>query len=72
VAHYIRWGGYRFYAVAGTLTVFSNDLAAFLGGGSRGWLAVWGLAIVALVPWSLYDIWKAGREEWKDIEVERH
>ncbi|MBU1664711.1 MAG: hypothetical protein KKG92_04830 [Gammaproteobacteria bacterium] len=72
VAHYIRWGGYRFYAVAGTVTVFSNDMAAFLGGGAKGWLAVWALAIVLLVPWSLYDIWKAGREDWKDIEVEKH
>lgn len=66
VRHYNKWAGYRYYAVVGTLTVLSNDLAHL----PTGWPGVYGLMIVALVPWSLYDIWKAGREDWKDIEVE--
>lgn len=70
VKHYIRWGGYRFYAVAGSVTIFANDLAAAFGGGMKGWGTVWALVVLALVPWSLYDIWKAGREDWQDIEVE--
>lgn len=67
VRHYNKWAGYRYYAVVGTLTVFSNDLAHL----PTGWLGVWGLFILTLVPWSLYDIWKAGRENWRDIEIER-
>lgn len=65
VRHYNKWAGYRYYAVVGTLTVFSNDLAHL----PTGWLGVWALFILALVPWSTYDIWKAGRENWRDIEV---
>ena len=64
VRHYNKWAGYRYYAVVGTLTIFSNDLAHL----PTGWLGVWGLFILALVPWSVYDIWKAGKEPW-DIEV---
>ncbi len=65
VRHYNKWAGYRYYAVVGTLTIFSNDLAHL----PTGWLGVWGLFILALVPWSAYDIWKAGKEPWRDIEV---
>jgi len=68
VRHYNKWAGYRYYAVVGTLTVFSNDLAHL----PTGWPGVYALMILVLVPWSLYDIWKAGRENWQDIEVERH
>ncbi len=67
VRHYNKWAGYRYYAVVGTLTVFSNDLAHL----PTGWLGVWGLFILTLVPWSLFDIWKAGRENWRDIQIER-
>lgn len=70
VKHYIRWGGYRFYAVAGIITVFGNDMLHAFGGGTQGVLWVWGLIVLALVPWSLYDIWKAGKEDWRDLEVE--
>ena len=72
VKHYIRWGGYRFYGVAGTVTVFANDLAGAFGGGFKGWAVVWGLIMLILIPWSLYDIWKAGKEDWKDIVVENN
>ena len=65
VRHYNKWAGYRYYAVVGALTIFSNDLAHL----PTGWLGVWGLFILALVPWSAYDIWKAGKEPWRDIEV---
>jgi hypothetical protein len=67
VRHYNKWAGYRYYAVVGTLTVFSNDLAHL----PTGWLGVWVLFILTLVPWAGYDIWKAGRETWQDIEFEK-
>ncbi len=67
VRHYNKWAGYRYYAVVGALTIFSNDLARL----PTGWLGVWGLFILALVPWAAYDVWKAGREKWRDIEVIR-
>lgn len=67
VRHYNKWAGYRYYAVVGTLTVFSNDLAHL----PTGWLGVWALFLLTLVPWASYDIWKAGREAWQDIEFEK-
>ena len=67
VRHYNKWAGYRYYAVVGTLTVFSNDLAHL----PTGWPGVYVLMVAALVPWALYDIWKAGREAWHDIEMEQ-
>ena len=67
VRHYTKWAGYRYYAVVGTLVVFANDLAHL----PTGWPGVYVLMVVALVPWALYDIWKAGREDWKDIEMEQ-
>lgn len=66
VRHYNKWAGYRYYAVVGSLTILANDLAHL----PTGWGGVWALLILALVPWSLYDIWRAGKEDWQDITVE--
>ena len=67
VRHYNKWAGYRYYAVVGFMTIMANDLAHL----PTGWMGVWGLFILALVPWSLYDIWKAGKEDWRDMTVEK-
>ncbi|TCJ18169.1 hypothetical protein EZJ19_02735 [Parasulfuritortus cantonensis] len=66
VRHYNKWAGYRYYALVGFLTIMANDLAHL----PTGWAGVWVLFVVALVPWSLYDIWKAGKETWQDIQLE--
>ncbi|HRH80779.1 MAG TPA: hypothetical protein PLW81_07025 [Thiobacillaceae bacterium] len=66
VRHYNKWAGYRYYGLVGFLTIFSNDIAHLPG----GWFLVWGIMLAALVPWSLWDVWKAGREDWQDMEVE--
>ncbi len=47
------------------MTVFANDFAHL----PVGWWVVWGLLFLALVP-SPWDIWRAGREEWRDLQVE--
>jgi hypothetical protein len=66
VRHYNKWAGYRYYAVVGTLTIISGDLARL----PTGWPGVYVLMVLVLVPWSLYDIWKAGREDWNLVEVD--
>ena len=66
VRHYNKWAGYRYYALVGFLTIFANDLAHL----PTGWSGVWALMILFLIPWSLYDVWKAGKEDWQDIELE--
>lgn len=67
VRHYTRWGGYRYYAIVGSLTIFSNDIAHL----PTGWLGVWALFILALVPWASYDLWRADKEDWQDMEIDR-
>ncbi len=68
VRHYNKWAGYRYYGLVGFLTIFANDLSHLPG----GWGWVWATFLVALLPWSLWDIWKASREPWQDMEVEDH
>ena len=65
VRHYNKWAGYRYYSLVGALVIFANDLSHLPG----GWGLVWGIFLTALVPWSIFDIWKAGREDWQDIEI---
>ncbi|MBK6742357.1 MAG: hypothetical protein IPG66_05005 [Hydrogenophilales bacterium] len=67
VRHFNKWAGYRYYGVAGTLTILANDIAALPG----GWSLVWAIFFFSLVPWSVYDIWRAGKVAWQDIEVEK-
>ncbi len=66
VRHYNKWAGYRYYGLVGFMTIFANDLAQLPG----GWWLVWGLFFLALVPWSMWDIWRAGREDWQDLTLE--
>ncbi|MBI5329028.1 MAG: hypothetical protein HZB71_00270 [Betaproteobacteria bacterium] len=67
VCHYTKWAGYRYYAIVGFLTILSNDIAHL----PTGWMGVWALFILALVPWASYDLWRAGREDWQDMEIDR-
>jgi TRAP-type C4-dicarboxylate transport system permease small subunit len=73
VREYIRFAGYRFYGLAGTLLVlltFSNELKRFLGGALHMWLAVWILSFLIVVPLGLRDVWRASRENWQDMALE--
>ena len=66
VREFNKWAGYRYYGLVGFLTIFANDIAHL----PTGWLGVWAIMIVALVPWALFDVWRAGREPWQDIHIE--
>jgi hypothetical protein len=66
VRHFNKWAGYRYYGLVGFLTIFANDIAHL----PTGWMGVWAIMILALVPWSLYDVWRAGREDWRDLEID--
>jgi hypothetical protein len=66
VRHFNKWAGYRYYGIVGFLTIFANDIAHL----PTGWMGVWVLMIVALIPWSVYDVWRAGKEDWQDLVVE--
>lgn len=68
-AHYNKWAGYRFYGVMGSLMVLGPAIYGLLDGW-RGLMLVLGLAVTIIVPWALYDIYKAAREPWQDITIE--
>jgi len=73
VRDYIRYGGYRFYGLAGTLLVlltFSNELKKIFGGPLHMWLAIWALSFLFVVPLGMRDLWRANQEEWKDMRIE--
>jgi hypothetical protein len=66
---YNKWAGYRFYGVMGSLVVFGQPLYGLFGGW-QGLMLVLGLAVAIIVPWSLWDIYRAAREPWQDITLE--
>ncbi|MEW6118565.1 MAG: hypothetical protein AB1593_00600 [Pseudomonadota bacterium] len=68
-AHYNKWAGYRFYGVMGSLVVIGQPIYGLLGGW-QGLMLVLGLAVAFIVPWALYDIFKAAREPWQDMTIE--
>jgi hypothetical protein len=68
-AHYNTWAGYRYYGVMGSLVVFGQPLYGLLGGWS-GLMLVLGFAVAVIVPWALFDIYKAASEPWQDLVIE--
>lgn len=67
--HYNKWAGYRFYGVMGSMVVFGAPIYSLLGGW-RGLMLVLGIAVVIIVPWAIYDIYKAAREPWQDLTLD--
>ncbi|HWR76590.1 MAG TPA: hypothetical protein VN283_05195 [Thiobacillus sp.] len=68
-AHFNKWAGYRFYGVMGSLVVIGPVIYGLLGGW-QGLMLVLGLAVTIIVPWALFDIYKAAREPWQDMTIE--
>ncbi len=67
--HYNKWAGYRFYGVMGSLMVFGPAIYGLLDGW-KGLVLVQGLAVAIIVPWAIYDIFRAAREPWQDMDIE--
>lgn len=67
--HYHRWAGYRFYGATGSMVVAGQPIYELMGGWA-GLMLVWALLFLIVVPWGLYDIWKAARDSWQDMTVE--
>ena len=67
--HFNKWAGYRFYGVMGSLMVIGPAIYGLLDGW-QGLMLVLGLAVSIIVPWALFDIYKAAREPWQDMTIE--
>jgi len=66
---YHRWAGYRFYGATGAMVVIGQPIYGLLGGWN-GLVAVWLLVFFIVVPAGLVGIWKAAKEDWKDMTIE--
>ena len=64
VGYYTQQAAYRFYGVLGFTL-----LPATAFEGLTPWLITWGIGAVILIPWSIIDLRRIGREEWTDTEI---
>ena len=67
--YYNKWAGYRFYGVMGSMVVIGAPIYSLVGGW-QGLMLVLGLAVAIIVPWAIYDLYKAAREPWQDITLD--
>ena len=69
VAAYNRWAGYRFYSVAGFMVPFGSPIYEIFGNW-HGVLALWAIMFIVDVPWGIWSVIKAYREEWPEMQIE--
>lgn len=70
VGYFTQHAAYRFYGVVG----FFTAVAIFFPGGGAGvwwlpYLVSWVLALVVLVPWTIWDLIRIAREPWQDTNL---
>ncbi len=66
VRYFNKWAGYRYYGLVGTLPIVPL-FGDYIPG---GWSAMAAVLVLTLVPWALYDVWRAGKEDWQDLEID--
>ena len=67
--YYNRISGYRFYGAAGAMVVFGQPVYSLFGNW-HGLVAIWAVLAIVVVPWGLWSIYTAGREQWQDMTIE--
>lgn len=67
--YYNRISGYRFYGAAGAMMVLGQPFSSLFHGWYR-LLAIWLVIAITVVPFGIWDIYRAGREQWHDMTVE--
>ena len=66
---YNRFAGYRFYGAAGAMMIIGQPIY-MLFENWHGLVAVWAIMVAIVVPWGLWAIYKASRENWQDMTIE--
>jgi len=73
ICDFIKYSGYRFYGVVGTIVVvlnFSSQLSKAVG----GWLylsgIIWVLSMLVVIPLGVRDMRRAKKEPWQTMTVE--
>ncbi len=71
VGRHTQQAAYRFYGVTG----FFTAVAIFFPGGAGAWwkpyLIAWGLGLIVLLPWTIWDLVRIYRAPWPDLVVDR-
>lgn len=67
--YYNRISGYRFYGAAGAMVIFGQPVYSLFENW-YGLVAAWLILVVVVVPFGIWDIFRAGREDWEDLIIE--
>lgn len=81
VRDYLVPAGYRFYGLVGALVIvlnFSPQMSKWFSGTLNFgplhlpmfWVWVWVLCLLVVIPLGVWDILRANKELWRDMEVE--
>jgi len=65
VGYYTQQAAYRLYSVLGIVVA----AATFFGTDPMLWAITWAICAAILIPWSILDLRRIGREEWTDTEI---
>ena len=65
VGHYTQQAAYRLYGVLGFVVV----VATFFGTDPMLWAITWAISAAILIPWSIIDLRRIGRETWTDTVI---
>lgn len=67
--YYNRISGYRFYGATGAMVIFGQPIYSLFENW-YGLVAAWLILVVVVVPFGIWDIFRAGRESWEDLIIE--
>lgn len=67
--YYNRISGYRFYGATGAMVIFGQPIYSLFENW-HGLVAAWLILVVVVVPFGIWDIFRAGRESWEDLIIE--
>jgi len=70
VRQFNRIAGYRFYGIAGALLMLGSPIYSMVNAGWKGLLVVWAVLAVVVIPWGIWDLIKARKENWQDMVIE--
>ena len=69
VGYYTQHAAYIYYTLAGLLVpVLTFAPKEFF---VEYWWALWGVAVIGVVPLALIQIFKANKEEWQDVNIKK-
>lgn len=69
VVQYNRIAGYRFYSAAGSMVVFGQPIYSIFENW-HGLLAIWTVLAAIIIPWGVWDLIKARKDDWQDMVIE--